>query len=116
VVLALPGATFAHPGVARDIVNRREGGTARAGRRLSPAALRGLLTGEEPLSLERAVANGLVDLAIEDDVALSDLLRVWSGPAGEPIRRLKRVARSVDTLTPTRSLLVEERSNEPDES
>ncbi|MEO6325661.1 MAG: enoyl-CoA hydratase/isomerase family protein [Thermoanaerobaculia bacterium] len=115
VVLAFPNATFAHPGVARGIVTGW-GGTVRAARRLSPAALRALFTEEEPLSVERAVANGLVDLEVESDEMLSELLAAWSGPNGEPLRRLKQVARSVEGLTLKQALFVEERSRQLEES
>ena len=110
VILAFPGATFAHPGVARGIVTGW-GGTVRAARRLSPSSLRSLFIDEEPLSLERAAANGLVDLAVDDEAALDALLSVWSGPAGERLRQFKRVSRSVEGLTLKQALLVEERDD-----
>lgn len=65
LVIAFPDATFAHPGVARGIVTGR-GGTVRAAGRLSTFAFRDLFLDPEPLSVEKALANGLVDMLVPD--------------------------------------------------
>ncbi|KAA0254831.1 enoyl-CoA hydratase/isomerase family protein [Acidobacteria bacterium ACD] len=109
LVVARPSARFGHPGVRRGIVTGW-GGTARARRRLSEAALHRLFLEGEDLTASRAHANGLVDLVVhEDEPALERWLSRWAGPEGEPLRRLKSVSRAVEGLALPQALVVEER-------
>ena len=111
LVVAFPSARFAHPGVLRGIVTGW-GGTARARRRLSPAALQSLFSEAEPIEAERAVANGLADLLVDGEDALAAELARWAGPSGDALRALKRIARATEGLTRSQALVVEERMRE----
>lgn len=111
LVFAFPSARFVHPGVLRGIVTGW-GGTMRARRRLSPAALQALFAGAEPLDAERALANGLVDVLLESEQALAEELARWAGASGDALRVLKRVARATEGLTTAQALRVEERMRE----
>lgn len=108
LILAFPSARFSHPGAHRGIVTGW-GGTARAARRLSGAALAALFSDPHPLEAERALANGLVDLVVHADGELEALLTRWAGPEGEPLRALKRVARATDGLSPSQAHEVADR-------
>jgi enoyl-CoA hydratase/carnithine racemase len=108
LILAFPGARFAHPGAQRGIVTGW-GGTARAARRLSGAALTALFAEPEPLTAERALANGLVDLVLHRETELEEHLARWAGPGGEPLRALKRVARETAGLAPAQAHVVADR-------
>lgn len=108
LVLARPAARFGHPGARRGIVTGW-GGTVRARRRLSEAALHRLFLEGEELSAARAQANGLVDLVLSDDDRLERALVAWSGPEGDALRELKAVSRAVEGLAVPQALLVEER-------
>jgi enoyl-CoA hydratase len=108
LVCAFPNARFAHPGVLRGIVTGW-GGTMRARRRLSPASLGALFAEAEPLDSGRALANGLVDVLIENESTLDTELARWAGPSADALRSLKRIARATEGLTTAQALVVEER-------
>jgi enoyl-CoA hydratase/carnithine racemase len=111
LLVAFPKARFAHPGVRRGIVTGW-GGTLRARRRLSPAALRSLFIDGEPVEADRALANGLVDFVVESEAELADELARWAGAAGDLLRSLKAVARATEGLTSGQAVVVEERMRE----
>jgi enoyl-CoA hydratase len=113
LVVAFPAARFAHPGVLRGIVTGW-GGTARARRRLSPAALHALFAEAEPLGAEGALANGLADVLLEDERSLEAELARWAGASGDALRSLKRVTRATEGLTQAQALTVEERMRDLD--
>lgn len=116
LIVARPSARFAHPGVRRGIVTGW-GGTVRARRRLSEAALHRLFLEGEEVSATRAHANGLVDLVLhEDGPTVERMLARWAGPEGETVRRLKRVSRAVEGLAAPQALVVEERLEALDEA
>jgi enoyl-CoA hydratase/carnithine racemase len=108
IVLAFPGARFAHPGAQRGIVTGW-GGTARAGRRLSGAALTALFADPEPIPSHLAHANGLADFLLEEGQDVAPLLARWAGPEGEPLRALKRLTRETEGLAATQAHIVADR-------
>lgn len=114
VVVALPAARFAHPGVRRGIVTGW-GGTLTASRRLAGADLRRLFLEAEVLSAEVALDCGLVDAVVPDDAddaALEALLVRLEGPAGRTLLGLCGAASLLEGLSPALAIQLEERMDE----
>ncbi len=111
LVLAGPGARFAHPGVSRGIVTGW-GGTSRARRRLGEAALMHLFADGGEVDAGRALGNGLADFAVDGPAEALAMAARWAGPGGDALRDLKRVCREVEGLPLSSALAVEERTAE----
>lgn len=113
VVVALPAARFAHPGVKRGIVTGW-GGTLTASRRLAGANLRRLFLEAEIFSAEVALDCGLVDAVVPGDCALEELLLGLEGPSGRVLRDLRGAVSHLEGLSPALAIHLEERRNELD--
>lgn len=111
VLVAMPTARFAHPGVKRGIVTGW-GGTLTASRRLAGADLRRLFLEAEVFTAEVALESGLVDAVVPSEDALEELLVRLEGPAGRTLLGLRDASGLLEGLSPALAIQLEERVHE----